>query len=546
MDTRGALAVGHLLAERYHILSVIGRGGMSTVYLAEDRKLPGKQWAVKESRKHSGHKEMFYEEAALLIRLDHPFLPKIIDFFPPNEEGFSYLVMDYIQGETLQQRFIRKQYLPCSDVVKHSIQLCELFDYLHNFKPRPIIYRDLKPSNVMIDEQNNVRLIDFGIARNYNEERTADTVQLGTVGFAAPEQFLNRQTDERTDLYTLGAMMYYLLSGGKHYGIASGDRPVEELAEDLPVAVRKVIFQLLAEQPEDRIQSAREVKLRLQEGAGEPVAFRSTEERSHGSQPDRHSGKRRLIVLGGLYPGAGATFIAIALARLLNDADIPHALIEHAGNSPELHSLLFGERHAPVEYRYYTDPDFLPERPVDLRWKDGRTEWLPLPPDRKLEGEWTADHYYRLLYLLDYPVAILDISNRWCDPAVQQMCKEAELILMIADPYPSKFNGPDTQESLHFVEGLSNKAIYWIANRDEAFSGRKEWLSTLPQPPLCLIPSFAGKSLLDAQWKGRIAQDDPEILDTLRHVCEPLLSLIAATAERGGRKRSAWLAKWFK
>ncbi|WP_144940383.1 serine/threonine-protein kinase [Paenibacillus sp. 32O-W] len=542
MNTCEPMLTGQLLAGRYRILSVIGRGGMSNVYLAEDTKLPGKRWAVKESRKHSGHKKLFHEEAALLIRLDHPFLPKIVDFFPPNEEGLSYLVTDYIHGETLQQRFQRVGALPYNDVIKYAVQLCELFDYLHHFKPRPIIYRDLKPSNVMIDEQNNVRLIDFGIARKYNAERTADTIQLGTIGFAAPEQFLNRQTDERTDLYTLGAMMYYLLSGGKYYSIDARDRAVRELPKNLPASLTHVMFRLLADQPDERIQTALEVKRLLQEGMELPDNQRPMNGHSPG---DKHPDKRKLVVIGGLYPGAGATFVAVSLARLLHDSKIPHALIEHSGNSPELHSLLFGERNAPQEYRYYTQQDFMTERSTGMRWQDGYTEWLPLPPERMSERVWTADHYFRLLYLLDYPAVLLDVSSQWGDPTVQEMCREADHVIIVADPYPSKLNMPQTQASLRFISGLSNKEVHWIANRDESFSGRREWLGTFPRQPVCL-PAYAGKHLLDSHWKGRIAQDHPGILDSLRQHCGSLVSAICHPGDRSERKLGKWLVKWFK
>jgi eukaryotic-like serine/threonine-protein kinase len=172
------LQIGTTLANRYQIISRIGEGGMGAVFLANDLKLIGKQWAIKESLFHSHQNQGFADEAAILVKLDHPFLPKIIDFFPPDGKGYSYLITDYVKGQTLQRLFEASKSISLDLVIRYAKQLCQVFDYLHHYKPRAIIYRDLKPSNVMIDEQNNVRLIDFGIARNYTTERNSDTVQL--------------------------------------------------------------------------------------------------------------------------------------------------------------------------------------------------------------------------------------------------------------------------------------------------------------------------------------------------------------------------------
>ncbi|HEY0827667.1 MAG TPA: serine/threonine-protein kinase, partial [Bacilli bacterium] len=200
MKAVSQLNINEVLGERYRILAVLGHGGMSTVYLAEDLKLKGKKWAVKQSYYPSHDVLKFIKEAEILIKLNHSNLPHIVDYFPPVDGQSSFLVMDYIKGCTLSEIFNQLgRKLSWQKVVKYSVQLCDLFIYLHNYKPSPIIYRDLKPSNVMIDEQDCVRLIDFGIARNFEPVKTMDTIEIGTVGFAAPEQFEHKQTDQRTD-----------------------------------------------------------------------------------------------------------------------------------------------------------------------------------------------------------------------------------------------------------------------------------------------------------------------------------------------------------
>jgi serine/threonine protein kinase len=215
-------AEGDTLGGRYRIVSLLGQGGMGRVFLAEDLKLKGKKWAVKECLHVGSDVQVFLEEAEMLAQLQHPQLPQLVDYFASDTGGFAYLVMDYIQGPTLQDLFERGgRELAVDRVVNYSLQLCELFHYLHSFRPKAIIYRDLKPSNVMINEHDRVRLIDFGVARHFTLGKHADTLQLGTIGFAAPEQLVSAQTDFRSDLYTLGAMMYYLLSRGQYMYINS-------------------------------------------------------------------------------------------------------------------------------------------------------------------------------------------------------------------------------------------------------------------------------------------------------------------------------------
>lgn len=257
---KGNLPVNDILFDRYEIVSLLGKGGMGTVYLAKDLRLSGKYWAIKEVYLDKHQLEEFATEAKMLVDLEHPNLPKIIDYFTVKETGQTYLVMDYIKGQTLEEIYQKQNYeMSFSQVMKYSIQLCNLLDYLHSHKPTPIVYRDLKPSNVIIDEKDNVQLIDFGIARKYQEGKESDTVNIGTMGFAAPEQFESKQqTDHRTDLYSLGAMMYYLLSGGRFY--ISTQKPLKQLNPNLDNEVYDIVHKFLETDPNNRYQSAKEAK----------------------------------------------------------------------------------------------------------------------------------------------------------------------------------------------------------------------------------------------------------------------------------------------
>jgi serine/threonine protein kinase len=212
------LAIGTVLKNQYRIVRLVGGGGMAWVYQVEE--LPaesGRLWALKELRPQTQDKaeratarRLFEQEARLLRTLDQINIPQIADFF--EENGRACLVMEFIWGESLEKR-VEAANAPLleSDVVKWAIQLCDALQYLHTRQP-PIIFRDMKPSNVMVTNTGLVKLIDFGIARTYKVGKKRDTVAMGSENYAAPEQWGKGQTDARSDVYGLGATMYHLLA----------------------------------------------------------------------------------------------------------------------------------------------------------------------------------------------------------------------------------------------------------------------------------------------------------------------------------------------
>lgn len=548
-SVRGSLRTGDMLGGRYRIVRLIGQGGMGAVYLADDLKLPGKQWAVKETRMHIRQKEAFLDEARVLSRLDHPFLPHIVDFYPPDGNGFSYLVMDFVQGRTLAAALQRDGRIAVDKALRYAVQLCEVFEYLHNFRPKPIIYRDLKPSNIMVDEQDNIRLIDFGIARHYSHDRVADTVHLGTVGFAAPEQFEEKQTDARTDLYTLGAVMFYLLSGGIYY--RPEGETLQSLRPDLPEGFAAVIGKLLQRDPGRRFQKAADVKAALL-----PLMLVSSQDQAAGQAaaavvraPAAGGGtvpfRRRVLVVGGLYGGAGATFAALALARVLNRYGVPQAVVELPGSPAELFHLLDGDRKAPKGYRF---------RSLTLEdggarggsWQDGLSEWIPLPPDAAC-GATDPDLSFRLLHTLPQPMVIVDVGSRWSDPAVRELCLRSDMTAVVAGPNPAKLASVAASGTLEFLQRLhrDGRSVELIANRDVQFAGRGEWLSSLPRKPVAVLPELPPGELLACQWKGRLPQDKPEHLQLLDAALKPLIrQLIPELNVR--RKRGTLIFFWRK
>ena len=251
--------IGTVIDGKYEILKLIGKGGMSYVYLAMDNRL-NKQWAVKEIRKTgSGRNEeivvnSLLAEANLMKRLDHPALPRIVDIIDNGQT--IYIVMDYIEGESLDKILERCGPQDEASVIGWAKQLCDALGYLHGQKP-PIIYRDMKPGNIMLRPEGNIKIIDFGIAREYKEKNLQDTTVLGTKGYAPPEQY-SGQTDARSDIYALGMTMHYLLTGvdprsGEAY------RPVRRWNPNLSEGIERIIDKCVQPAPENRYQTCAEL-----------------------------------------------------------------------------------------------------------------------------------------------------------------------------------------------------------------------------------------------------------------------------------------------
>lgn len=257
--------IGTLIDGKYEILAEIGRGGMSVVYLAIDRRL-NKQWAVKEAKRNPGNNSEVYEltpiaEANLLKSLDHPNIVRIVDII--EQDGYIYIVEDFIEGRSLAEE-VKKGPSSPDDVVLWGTQLCDVLQYLHT-RRSPIIYRDMKPANVQLQpDKKSVKLLDFGIAKTYKPQKRGDTYNLGTRGYAAPEQFAtDKQSDARTDIYSLGVTLRSLLMGKTPYDSQFYDdiRKQNPLVTD---GLIKVINKATNTSPDQRYQTADEFKKALQ------------------------------------------------------------------------------------------------------------------------------------------------------------------------------------------------------------------------------------------------------------------------------------------
>ena len=263
------LAPGDVALDRYQIKSVLGKGGFGAAYLVDDLQLSGKRRALKEVP------EMLFDEyeTALLSRLDHPAIPDIIERRAAN--GMVYLSLKFGGSRTLGSE--RKQYpdrrVPMEKLFPWMRQLCEVLIYLHSQTP-PIIHRDLKPDNILLNEDERIMLVDFGIAKESVPEAMTRTLgRAATYGFSPPEQVMGTGTDERSDIYALGATFYALLTGQNpppaHERVAGAELALpSQSVPDVPPEVEDAIIQSLSLNMNQRQRTVREFALAL--GIAEP------------------------------------------------------------------------------------------------------------------------------------------------------------------------------------------------------------------------------------------------------------------------------------
>ena len=256
--------IGEVIAGKYEILKEVGHGGMSVVYLAMDTHL-NRNWAVKELKKTGKSKDdaiienSLLAEANMIKRLDHPALPRIVDII--DNGSTIYIVMDFIEGQSLDKILAEFGAQPEEKVISWGMQICDVLKYLHSQKP-PIIYRDMKPANLMLKPNGNICIIDFGIAREFIETK-ADTTVLGTRGYAPPEQY-SGLTEPRSDIFALGMTMHHLLTGvdptrGEQY------EPVRYWNPELSEGIEAIIDKCVEPSLEKRYQNCSDLMLDLQE-----------------------------------------------------------------------------------------------------------------------------------------------------------------------------------------------------------------------------------------------------------------------------------------
>ncbi len=280
------LTAGTVLDSRYKVIRTIAEGGMSVVYEVEDLRLGGVM-ALKHMRELVVSADcrdlimrQFIREAELLSRLSHVNLPKVIDHFI--WEGGRFLVEELITGKTLEALMEEKSPRDEQEVISWALQISDALDYLHR---QQIVYRDLKPSNCIVTPEGNVKLIDFGLVRIFSMGKNRDTIIMGTPGYAAPEQYGQEQTDPRSDVFSLGALIHHLLTGHDPTLCPFLFPPVREKNPSVSESLELIMEKALAIDPAARFQSIDEMRQILK---GERVMMEEAERFTYGrSAPDK-------------------------------------------------------------------------------------------------------------------------------------------------------------------------------------------------------------------------------------------------------------------
>jgi len=262
------LVSGTVLLDRYAIQDVVGLGGMGAVYRAVDLHFPNvvKLVAVKEMINQAPDPlvrqtiiQNFEREANILVTLSHPAIPKIFDYFSYDER--SYLVLEYINGKDLEAILNETtNFFPEDQVVAWAIEICDVIDFLHNHKPEPIVFRDIKPSNIMINQQGHVVLIDFGIAKTFRVGQKG--TMIGTEGYSPPEQYRG-EASQSADIYALGATLHHLITRRDprlEPPFTFAERPVRQLNPAISPELESIISTALNYNPEERFPSVAAMK----------------------------------------------------------------------------------------------------------------------------------------------------------------------------------------------------------------------------------------------------------------------------------------------
>lgn len=516
---------GRMIGDRYQIDRLIGQGGMGVVYSVLDRKLNGIRRALKVV-KGAGAGSGLYDEAAMLMRLNHPHLPVIFDYFRLEEQGEEAFVMDFIEGRTLSELLDDPlSAFTFDELVRIGSQLCSALAYLHD-QPRPIIHRDLKPSNIMIDYSGNVKVIDFGISRTFKAGQLQDTMRLGTLQFAAPEQLAMKQSDERTDIYGLGMLLFYVASGG---GIYSSQQPQsirKLLAGRLPVPFIVILERMLQMNPSYRYASMVEVERAMKSFINNSRGCTASDIQA---LPLAGMRQRMLVSVISLHAGAGATFLTPLIAELLQDQKTTKAVtaIEHPRLVPEWRQSL----HEGIQWNVVETGSIKDQQQYLHGYEVGRSiHWYAVNNEDAAVGQRDpGEELEDLLRHSGESITLIDLSNNWEQADSYYWLTKSRYVIVVADPFVAKWQTGKMRKLELLAEELKHKGmeLVWIANKDVRFNCRHDWLRLFPKRPVATIPLLPNDALLNIMWSGKRIMDDPSVSKQLSGALKPIIALLA-------------------
>lgn len=293
---------------KYRVIQTLGQGGTSTVYLARHEKLNCCR-AIKRIAK--GETNIPYmEEAHILKNLRHPNIPIIYDI--EEDDSYIYIIEEYVEGQSLRAIRLSHSYIQESTIREYLIQLCDVLIFLHSYQ-QPILYLDLKPDNIIISD-SILKLIDFGAAI-FSADAARRQVSLGTQGYAAPEQYGMHKIDKRSDVYGVGGVLYFVVTGAVYHGTKEELKSLECIAHCSKQLI-KIIKKCLKPLPIERYQSIEEIKKQVVKKKTGKEQIKQTEEAPH------------IITVAGMLPRSGVTHISLSITSYLNQKGIPTLYVE--------------------------------------------------------------------------------------------------------------------------------------------------------------------------------------------------------------------------
>ncbi len=541
------LNIGDILDGKYRLIDLLGKGGMGYVYLAENIKI-GNRWAIKEIDISKKLRTDLLAESEILKKLNHRSLPRIVDII--EFESFLYIVEDYFEGICLKELIKSREICHENNVINWARQLCEILSYLHSFKPNPIIYRDMKPGNIIIDSNLNVKLIDLGIAREYKADQESDTLYIGTRGYAAPEQYSGAgQTDERTDIYGLGATLYHAITGVNPKDPPFQMLPVTQVNKSLSNEIEKIITKCIQHNPALRYQSVDE----LLEDLNDISKFKEVEILDTSQYKEAPC---KLIIIGSLSPRAGSSFITANLAAAVAAKDILTAVIEAPVNTPYYYDALFIRKKTSVNFVSWPH-EIKKGNSINRHdvFKEEGINWIVLDPTLLSIKDWSCDDMMKLIYSVKrIPVVFLDVSTNWVHQSVQFILTQADHIFLVVDPDPvliDRTASVDQTElciseeclplEIKIVQLLTKLVceeycdVNLIINKYPEFIDKSQLC--LPFKPIAFFPHMNPSEVYKALWEGSLLYKYPEAKEVLDAKLSPVIERLVPLGINSGSQK---------
>ena len=528
-----------ILEGKYKIIRVLGKGGTGQVYLAENLKV-GNYWAIKEVNARKQLRSNLLAEVEILKKVNHRSIPRIVDII--EREDYLYIIEDYFAGTNLKELIKCRELCSEDNVIRWGRQLCEILSYLHNLEPSPIIYRDMKPGNIIVDNENNVKLVDLGIARIYQQEPDSETLCIGTRGYAAPEQYSGAgQPDNRSDIYGLGATLYHVLTGNNPNEPPYCLLPVRQVNPGLSTEIDKIIKKCTYSDPVLRYQCVEEIIAELDNTPRNDRLIRITTQNVEYMEVSN-----KLVVIGSLSSRAGSSFVTSNLAAAFAKRNRSVAVLEFPANTPYLYDALFLRQK--TEGKYISLPhEVRAQRAINKEniFKEHGISWVLLDPTLYAIKDWSPSEMLSLIYSVkNMPIILLDISTNWCHQGISQIFRQADHVFMVVEPDPALIDRtvivdykelgipaeciPEELKIMELIcelERSGNCHVEFVLNKytDQIF---QEQLG-LPYSPTAFIPFIDPQTVYSALWKGEVLYNYPDIQEILDRELYPVIRRIA-------------------